>query len=65
MGRAIRERVGLEMWEKDADPMTVRPGEMGSREGGPPRQSMNFVGSTYSMGLMIANGYFGSFTVLP
>ena len=27
--------------------------------------SMNFVGSTYVTGFMIANGYFGSFTVLP
>lgn len=28
-------------------------------------QSMNFVGSTYDTGRMIANGYFGSHTVLP
>jgi hypothetical protein len=28
-------------------------------------QSMNFVGSTYVIGFMIANGYFGSIAVLP
>jgi hypothetical protein len=28
-------------------------------------QSMNLVGSTYVTGFMIANGYFGSITVLP
>jgi hypothetical protein len=43
----------------------------GSPEGasaGPLRReaySMNLVGSTYSTGFMIANGYFGSITVLP
>jgi hypothetical protein len=28
-------------------------------------QSMNFVGSTYTTGFMIAKGYFASFTVFP
>lgn len=34
MGREVRERMGREMCERDFDPMTVRPGEMGSRGAG-------------------------------
>src|SRR5581483_9524838 len=54
MGREVRERMGREMCERDFDPMTVRPGEMGSRGAGAGRRGAGPVGAAPNPGPPLA-----------